>query len=59
MTVVGFGTVTGTAPLTVREDGASRAVAAKVLGGSGYTPALDGRVVLAFIDGRVYILGGA
>lgn len=53
-----FGTVTGTAPLLVRTDGAATALPAKVVSGVGYAPTVGGRVLVASVGGRLFVLGG-
>lgn len=54
-----FGTVTATAPLEVVEDEASTALPAKVAGGLTVTLAVNDRVLLARVAGRVYVMGKA
>ena len=51
--------VTSTAPLLVRERGASTPVPATLLVGSSYTAAVGDRVLIE-VDGRkVWVIGGA
>lgn len=52
-------TVTATAPLSVRLDGATTPLPAKVIGGSSYAPAVNGRVLVEQVAGRLYIIGSA
>lgn len=54
-----FATVSSTSPLMVRADGAATALPAKVAGGVTYTPVVNGRVLLATVGGRLYIMGAA
>lgn len=55
-----LGTVTGTAPLKVRLDGAATPSDARVMArGDVFAPAVNARVVTALIAGRLYILGSA
>lgn len=56
MTIV---TVDATSPLTVRETATSTPLPAKVVTGSSYAPAVGDRVLVVFVAGRFYILGGA
>lgn len=52
-------TVTATSPLTVRLDGSTAALPARVVGGTSYAPAVGGRVLVFTAAGRLYVLGGA
>lgn len=51
-------TVTATSPLTVRIDGSSTAVPAKVAV-AAFSPALSARVIVFTVSGRLYVLGAA
>lgn len=52
-------TVTVTSPLQVRLDGSATAVPAKVVGGSSYAPVVSGRVLVAEVASRLYVIGSA
>ncbi len=54
-----LGTVVGTGPLTVRLDGSSKALPAKLAGGVALTLAAGGRVLVTSVAGRLYVMGGA
>ncbi len=54
-----LGTVVGTGPLTVRLDGSSKALPAKLAVGVSLTPVAGARVLVAFPAGRLYVMGGA
>ena len=58
--MIRFATVTQASPLLVLLDGAATATAAKILTrGDTFAPALNTRVLVTEVAGRLYVLGAA
>lgn len=51
--------VSHVAPLRVRETAAGSEIAAKLVGGTSYSPTVGDAVLVVFVKSTYYVLGGA